>query len=304
LSDLVLVVGGTSQLGSRVTRILRSRGTAVRVMTRKPDSTAARSLSSVGAEVVFGDLREPASLAAACGGATAVLASAHAFPGARGNNPHSVDHRGNVALIAAARAAGVRHFVFVSIVGASLEHSVDFFRIKRRIEDEVQRSSLGYTIVRAAAFMESWATIVGEPVLKHGKVTIFGRGDTPINFVSVEDVAAYVAIALDDRRARNRVLEVGGPENLTMNEVVARFEAAGGRPCTKKHVPLTALRVLSKLVRPFNAPLSRLMSTAIFMDTAEQRLDMTEMLKEFPVALLRLDDVIRRIYGPDVGRSA
>jgi hypothetical protein len=91
--------------------------------------------------------------------------------------------------------------------------------------------------LRAAVFMEFWAAMVGEPILKTGKTTIFGRGDNPINFVSAEDMAKFCVIALQDPQARNQVIEVGGPENLTFNQVAELFEKASGRPAKKNHVP-------------------------------------------------------------------
>jgi hypothetical protein len=91
--------------------------------------------------------------------------------------------------------------------------------------------------LRAAAFMEIWAAMVGEPILKTGKTTIFGRGNNPINFVSAEDVAKFCVIALQDPQARNQVIEIGGPENLTFNQVAELFGKASGRPAKKNHVP-------------------------------------------------------------------
>jgi uncharacterized protein YbjT (DUF2867 family) len=294
---MFLIVGGTSKLGLKVARLLRGKNRTVRVMTRTPTSATAETLKTMGVEVVAGDLRDPSSISAACAGVSAVLACAHAFPGDRTNNPATVDERGNRSLIAEARQAGVQHLVFVSILGAHANHEIDFFRIKNKIEGELQKSTLSYTIIRAAAFMESWATIVGEPLLKSGKTVIFGAGQNPVNFVSADDVAAYAVLALEDPRAKNRTLEVGGPENHTLNHVAGVFEVVSGRPGTKKHVPRSFMRIMSKVIRPFNPPLSRLMSTGVYMDTADQKFDMSETLKEFPVTLTRLEDFVRQTYA-------
>ena len=294
---MILIVGGTSTLGLKVTRLLRDKGQAVRSITRNPTSDRAEALKGLGAEVVAGDLRDPKSLAAACAGANAVVAAAHGFPGAGNNNPRTVDDAGNRSLLAAAKGAGVQHFVFISILGARADHDVDFFRIKFGIEEELRKGKLSYTVVRAAAFMEFWAAVVGEPLLKAGKTTIFGAGTNPVSFVSANDVAAYVLIALDDPRARNRTLEVCGPESYAMNQVADVFETVSGKRGARKHVPRWLMRTMSKLVRPVNPPLSRMMQTGVYMDTADQRFDTSATLKDFPVRLTRLEDFVKRSYG-------
>jgi uncharacterized protein YbjT (DUF2867 family) len=260
-------------------------------------------LRKLGAEVVVGDLRDPPSVALACNGASAVVAAAHGFPGIGTNNPFTVDEAGNRTLIDQAKSAGVEQLIYVSILGASPDHQVDFFRIKLAVEEELKRSGLGYTIVRASAFMESWAAIVGEPLLKLGKTTIFGAGTNPVSFVSADDVAAYVLLALDDPRARNRVLEVSGPESHPLNQVADIFETVTGRRGARKHVPRWLMRTMSKLIRPLNPSLSRMMSAGVYMDTGNQQFDTSATRQEFPLPLTRLEDFVRQRYGePTVPR--
>ena len=69
------------------------------------------------------------------------------------------------------------------------------------------------------------------------KPLVFGRGDNPINFVSVDDVAAVVARAVTDLQLRDMVLEVGGPENLTFNQLAALLQSVCGLPGKVRHVP-------------------------------------------------------------------
>ena len=192
---MILIVGASGRLGSVVARLLLAQGKAVRAMTRTPLNLA--HLQEIGAEVVSGDLRNPASLLSACQGVDQVLAAAHALVGQGDNNPHTVDDAGNRHLIDAARTAGVKHFIFVSVQGASPTSPLEFFRIKYRTEAYLRTSSLSYSILRPCAFMDLWAQLIGQPIIEQGKTTIFGRGNNPINFVAVEDVARFVSIALE-----------------------------------------------------------------------------------------------------------
>ncbi len=247
--------------------------------------------------MVSGDLRNPASLLSACRGVEQVLAAAHALVGKGDNNPHTVDDAGNRQLIDAAKVAGVKYFIFVSVQDASPDSPLEFFRIKYRTEQYLRASGLSFTIIRPSAYMDLWAQLLGQPILEQGKATLFGRGNNPVNFVAVEDVARFVCIALENSRVCNRVIEIGGPENLTLNQVAETFELASGRQVKKRHIPLPMMRVMSILMQPINPALSRLIRTSIYMDTANLRCDMTETIKLFPVPLTRLEEWVQHHYG-------
>ena len=142
--------------------------------------------------------------------------------------------------------------------------------------------------------MEFWAALVGEPVLKTGKTRVFGRGDNPINFVSVEDVARFAMLALDNPKARNQTIDIGGPENLTLNQVVEVFERVSGRPARKNHVPLPAMRIMNVIMRRINPALSRQIAAGVYMDTQDQTFDMRPTLRRYPMTLTRLEDIAQR----------
>ena len=289
---MILIVGASGRLGSVVTQRLLAQGKSVRAMTRTPLKLA--HLKQQGAEVVSGDLRNPASLLSACQGVEQVLMAAHALVGKGDNNPQTVDDAGNRQLIDAAKAAGVKHFIFVSVQGASSDSPLEFFRIKYRTEEYLRVSGLNFTILRPSAYMELWAQLIGQPIKEQGKTTIFGRGKNPINFVSVEDVARFVSIGLDDARARNTVIEVGGPENLTMNQVAEIFERTSGRQAKKRHIPLLMMRVMSILMQPLNPAMSRLIRNGIYIDTANLRYDMPDTARAFGIELTSLEEIAGR----------
>ena len=298
---MYLVVGATGSLGRRVVAALRERGKPVRALTRDP--ARATDLAILGAEVVQGDLRDPASLERACQGVEKLLSAAHGFDGKDGNSPAAVDARGNRCLVEAARAAGVRHLVLASVVGAAADNPVDLFRCKFEAEEAVRRSGMSFAILRATAFMEFWAAMVGAPILRGGKVTIFGRGRNPVNFVSVDDVAAYALVALDDPRAAGRTLEVGGPENLSMIEVAAIFERVAGHSAKRTHVPLPLMRFLAVALRPLNPGAARQIGAGVLMDTADMRFEMRETMGPPLSGFTRVAEIARRMAASQ-GRAA
>jgi len=285
---MILIVGGSGRLGRATALRLLAQGKAVRVMTRSPSSVV--DLEQRGVEIVSGDLRNPAQLHHACQGIEQVLAAAHALNGKGNNNPSSVDNLGNRHLIDAARTSGVKHYIFISIQGASPDHSLEFFRIKYAVEDYLRASRLDYTILRPSAYMDLWGELIGVPILEHGKVTIFGSGENPINFISVDNVAEMVCMALEDQHALNRTIDLGGPQNLTMNEVAQIFEKLSGHSATKRYIPLAAMRVMSLFMRPINPTLSRLAQNGVYMDQADLRFDTTKTNREFPLPLTFFED--------------
>jgi NADH dehydrogenase len=103
-------------------------------------------------------------------------------------------------------------------------------------------------------FGRFWAELMSKPI-------VFGRGNNPINFVSVHDVAAVVERAVIDPTLRGRTLDVGGPDNLTFNQLASELQRARGTSGRIRHVPRWLLRAMS--------PASRRAAAAVAMDTVD-----------------------------------
>jgi uncharacterized protein YbjT (DUF2867 family) len=204
-------------------------------------------------EIAEGDVRKPDTLPAAVADVDVVVSAVHGFAGPGRVSPKSVDRDGNAHLVTAARDVGAA-VVMVSIVDASPDSPMELFRYKYAAEQHLQRSGAPWTIVRSTAFAELWAEIVG-------KGLVFGRGDNPINFVSVHDVAGVVRDAVLDPALRGRIVNVGGRADVTFNEFAALLREKRGRPMRVRHVPRRLLRAL--------APLHRQPRAGYAMDTTD-----------------------------------
>jgi NADH dehydrogenase len=290
--SLVLVAGGTGTLGRAIVRRLLASGRPVRVMTRRPEAAAA--LFTAGTEIVRADLRDPTSLEPACAGASHVMTTANAFVGKGVESVTAVDEAGNRHLIDAARRAGVRQFVFTSARVPQEFLAIDYFAAKARTEAHLRRSGVPFTILRPTAFMETWASMLGEPVLRGERTRVFGPGTLPINFVAVDDVAQVAVMTLDRADAMNAVVEIGGPENLTQLQVVEVFERIAGRPAKRSHTPVWLMRLLPPLLAPFTPVVARQIRAGALTATIPQPFDSTAMLAAYPVAQTRLEDWARQ----------
>lgn len=289
---MILVAGGTGNLGLELVSHLSARGNVVRVLTRDLDR-AERRLGEAP-ELILGDVRSPQTLDAALDGVDAVVSAITGFgPGAPG--PKAVDYEGNVNLIRAAEAAGVRRFVLLSMYGAAADHPMELARMKYRAEEALRASRLEWVIVRPNAFMELWAEIAGGPIVKEGKATVFGRGDNLINFNSAKDVARFTELALFDPGLSRTILAVGGPENLTFNQLVGQIGHAAGRKAVVRRVPLPMMRLLSLVMRPFKPDVAGMIGAGIAFDTVDMTFDASDLRRRFPqIELTRLADVLGR----------
>lgn len=276
---MIVVAGGTGTLGARLVPQLTGQGLAVRVLTRDP--ARARHLAGPGIEVADGDVRDPASIAGALRGAGTVVSAVHGLAGPGGVSPTSVDRVGNAHLIEAAARTGAT-FVLVSVIGASPSHPIGLFRAKYAAEEMLQASGIPWTIVRASAFMETWGTIMGQPLQASGKILVFGRGNNPINFVSATDVAALISHLVATPGLRSQVMELGGPGNLTFNQVAAILQEATGRQGTVRHIPRWALHTMAVATTWLKPALARQARAALAMDTIDMTFDPSPTRQAFP----------------------
>jgi uncharacterized protein YbjT (DUF2867 family) len=248
---MIAITGGTGRLGRLLTRRLAERGLEVCVVTRDP--VRADGLRDLPIQVRVADVRDRAGIRAALQGAGTVVSAVHGFAGPGRVSPASVDRDGNGNLIDAAAELGA-DVILMSVVGAAAEHPMELFRAKHAAEQHLIASSAPWTIVRSTAFLELWAEIMSKPI-------VFGRGENPINFVSVSDVADSVERAVLDADLRGRILEVAGPRNLTFEELAELLQQTRGTSGPVRHVPRAMLRM--------TAPFSRRARAAIAMDTID-----------------------------------
>jgi uncharacterized protein YbjT (DUF2867 family) len=259
---MILVAGGTGTLGKRLVPRLVERGEPVRVFVRRANASMPEKVDQV-----VGDITDPEALRRAVAGARTVACAVTGFGGIRGADPRTVDGLGTRALIAAAAEAGVERFVLVSVFHARADHPNELQREKYQSEQALRACGMPWTILRPVPSMERWVWLVGENVPAGGKALVLGKGENPVNFVSAEDVASVVVDAATS--PPGRVIDVAGPEDVTLLSIVDRFAAALGRPVPVRRVPPAALRAMSLLARPFAPARAWQARAAAVMDSTD-----------------------------------
>jgi uncharacterized protein YbjT (DUF2867 family) len=290
---MILIVGASGFLGREVAKQLLSSGEHVRAFTRTPAKVD--DLKMAGAEVFQGDLIDAPSLRRGCQGVDSVFAAAHSIVGEGKYRSEVVDDIGHRALIDAAKAAGVSHFVYTSIFGASSDHPIDFWRTKFRVEEYLKASGLSYTILRPSAFMEVHAHVFnGKPLLESGKTTLLGKGTKPRNLVAVRDVAHFAILALTDPKLENLTLDIGGPQNFTNNQIAELYAQVAGIPPRVSHLPPLVAKIMSGVLHPFKPGVSRVMYMNSLPDDAfSETFDPAAVVAEYPTHLTTLEEFVR-----------
>ncbi len=230
---LVLVTGGTGFLGRAVIRKLSQSDYQVRILMR-PSRRSPELPAGIPVEAAISSLVDKRGVRAAMVGIKSVVHLAGAERGGLAAGLQAVDVEGTRVLVEAARQAGVSRIVFVSHLGAEPSSAFPALRAKALAEGAIRKSDLPYTIIRSSLiygegdrFTTSLAMLLG---ISPGIFLIPGDGKTAIHPVWVDDLATCVAWSLEEESMVGQTYDIGGPEFLTLRQVVEMvMQAAGSR---------------------------------------------------------------------------
>jgi uncharacterized protein YbjT (DUF2867 family) len=286
----VALAGGSGFIGRAIARrLLASGAIKVRVLTRAPEKARAR-LDLPGVEFVLADIGQPASLKDALVGASA-LVDAIQFDGYPIENPRRgltferIDYGGAVALIDAARQAGVQHFIYISGAAADENSSHPAFRTKGRAERAIRESGLAFTIFRPSLVYGPEDKVVNglARALRFSPVFgVPGTGRQKVQPLLVDDLAACVVLAVSGR-GRNGTYGIGGPDLMTFDEMMRTIMDASGRHRPLFHIPQGVMRAVGGLLERLPKPL--LSRDAVTFVTADNACDIQPLLDEFGINL-------------------
>jgi NADH dehydrogenase len=294
----IVVTGGTGFIGREIVRhLLETSGDEIAVTTRSPEGSDPWGGRVERLQAFAGD---PLSLGRAFTRADVVV---HAIQfrnhpvedASRGRTYLEVDGRGTEVAVAVARKLGVRRFVYLSGAGAGQGRPEPWFQAKDRAEAAIRAAGMEHAILRP-----SWIYGPRDRSLNRfvffcrylPVVPVIGDGTTVVQPIAVEDVARAAAEVVRREDAKDKVLELGGPERLSMDEIVRTVQKVLGRRVPLLHHPAPLMKLLVRPMALLPEPL--LSPTAI--DFILQKVDVDPRPAEeyLGFTFRRLEDGLRQ----------
>lgn len=237
----VAITGGTGFVGSNTARALLGAGHEVVLVSRGSRRVAPRA----GLTVARGDVTSGSGLEEAFAGCDAVI---HLTAVIREKGTQTFDaviRRGTEHVVPAAMNAGVGHLVYVSAIGADPDPRFPYFYAKWMAEQAVRASGIGFTTLRPSLMFGAgdgfFTTLCGLVRFSIPVLPIAGDGGALFQPIAIEDVVRCIVLSLE-RGPATREIEIGGPEQLTYEEIIDIIhDAIGAGMRIKVHVPVAAL---------------------------------------------------------------
>lgn len=237
----LLVLGATGRQGGATARHLLKKGFPVRALVRDPHSAGARALAEAGAELCTGNMDDRASLAAAVEGMYGVF-SVQPFI-----TPASeIELRWAKNVVEAAKAAGIRHFVYASVQSADEIAKIDGDSTKWKIEEYLRELKVPYTVLRPSMFMDD---LVGPRYgVPEGRFAFAGQAHIAIGLIAADDIGAFAALAFEKPMDYlGRTIELGG-DALTPPQIATALSRHFNSLIEFVPIPLETVRAQNEIL--------------------------------------------------------
>jgi len=226
----VVLAGAYGNLGADIFKSLIAAGHEVTALDMMQRDIGIAS----GFKFVKIDVTDPKTLEGTCDGADVLITTVGLTKGSATISNYDIDYQGNLNLLAEAKKAGVKNFVYVSVVKADTAPDVPMVHAKYLFEEELKKSGLTYVIHRPTGYFYDIIKVF-KPMIEKGKVTLLGKEPVYANIVSTEDFAKFIVDHMTDE---NVTYSVGGKEKYSYEEIAKMcFAAAGKEPVIKRASP-------------------------------------------------------------------
>lgn len=246
---MLLVTGGTGFVGSHLIKRMRQEGIPVRALVRRPDK--AQALKDLGVEVVPGDVSDKASLENATSGCERVVHLVGLIQEAPGATFPGVHVDGTRNMLEAARKNNVRHFFYQSSLGTRPNAKSEYHKTKWAAEELVRASGLPYTILRPSLIYgpgDQFTIRLSEMMRLSPVLPVIGTGKAKVQPIFIDDVVTCILKAVTADCCLNEICEIGGPDQLTYEDVTVSIADALGIQRPILHLPLFFMRPMAKVL--------------------------------------------------------
>lgn len=285
----VLVVGATGHLGGLVVDHLLKEGYSVRALVRPHTDTT--NLIKKDVEVVRGDLTDRQSLFNAMPGMDALITTAIGYAGRKkGDTLESVDDQGNRNLIDAAKEAGLKRFIFTSILTADKAVNVPHFYQKKRIEDYLEESGVPFVSIRPGGFLDS---LINTSDLMNAKIRAMVNPNARASTILAEDVAKCLVKVVEGDHFLGRKIEIGCDRPVSLNEIVTIINQMSHTNVKLQTAPQMLSKLMMKTIGMFNPVVKALIPTMAYVESGKYVVKENVMVTSFGFQPT-VEDSIRR----------
>ncbi|HST78816.1 MAG TPA: complex I NDUFA9 subunit family protein, partial [Verrucomicrobiae bacterium] len=253
----VFLTGATGFVGRNMRKRLVDDGHGVRALLRGLPGKKARLVQGFRHEgdfaYVHGNVVSGAGLEQGMQGCDAVVHLVGIIAEKGSNTFEAVHHIGTQNVVEAAKRAGIRRFVHMSALGVRADGVAEYQRSKRRGEEEVRGSGIPYCILRPSLIFgpgDGFVTQMMDMMKQSPFIRpVPGDGSPKFRPISVEDVTFCFARALTEEAATNQTIDLGGADELTLNEVLKEIARCAGISKPAVHIPMPLMFAAAALAR-------------------------------------------------------
>jgi|TARA_B100000513_G_C11881656_1_gene179471 uncharacterized protein YbjT (DUF2867 family) len=243
----LLVIGGTGTLGRQIVKQAIDEGYQVKCFTR--NLRRANFLREWGAELVYGDLSLPETIPPALKGVSLIIDAATVRP-TDDYNSETIDWKGKIALIEAAKLASIKKYISFSVLGASSNSSIPLIDLKLKTAELLKETTFASTVFQCSGFFQGIINQYAIPVLENKTIWLLSNS-SPIAYLDTQDAAVSVVENLKDLEPGTKTLALIGKKFWTSEEIVALCERLSGKTAKVFYIPSILLSVLSRFLRLF-----------------------------------------------------
>lgn len=244
---IILVIGGTGTLGRQIVKQALNEGYKVRCLVR--DFRRGSFLKDWGAELVYGDLSIPSTIPLAFTGVS-VIVDAATIRSTSSYTSEIIDWRGKLSLIETAKLVGIKKFIYFSVVGAKDNSAIPLVGLKLKIEEELAKSGLNYTVFQCSGFFQGLISEYALPILENETIRI--PNDSPaIPYLDTQDAADAIVQTINNSAYDSKTVSLIGEKFWEPKEIIALCERLSGKTANISYIPGFAFGFLGSFFRFF-----------------------------------------------------
>jgi uncharacterized protein YbjT (DUF2867 family) len=295
---MILVTGATGFVGSNLVRRLRHDDVAVRALVRNP--AKGQALKDIGVDIAEGDVSDKASLEKAVAGCERVVHLVGIIQETPGVTFRTVHVDGTRNVLDAAQKAGVRQVFYQSALGTRPGAKSMYHRTKWEAEELVRAGTIPYTILRPSIIYgpgDRFTMRLSDMIKRSPVLPVIGTGRSRVQPLYIDDEVSCIVKAITGDAFLNEMYEIGGPDQLTYEEVTVAIADALGIYRPTLHMPLFLVRNAARLLESV-LPVPPVTTDQLIMFQEDNVCSMRDIHDAFGIKPIKFREGLKKFISP------